>query len=82
VDRLATIKCFPGSEAAREAQIARKRQRRFHNFSQQPHKEAAASHRHCEVKAIVKHLQSQLKRRRRYSGRGGSGYGWPRAWRG
>lgn len=48
------------AEAAREAEIARERQRRLRNFSEQLHKEAAAWHRYCEVKAYVEHLQSQI----------------------
>jgi type I site-specific restriction endonuclease len=48
------------AEAAREAEIARERQRRLRNFSDQLHKEAAAWHRYCEVKAYVEHLQSQI----------------------
>lgn len=48
------------AEAAREAEIARERQRRLRHFSEQLHKEAAAWHRYCEVKAYVEHLQSQI----------------------
>jgi len=48
------------AEAAREAEIARERQRRLRNFSDQLHKEAAAWQRYCEVKAYVEHLQSQI----------------------
>lgn len=48
------------AQAAREAEIARQRQRRLRNFSDQLQKEAAAWHRYCEVKAYVEHLQSQI----------------------
>lgn len=48
------------AEAAREAEIARERQRRLRNFADRLHKEAAAWHRYCEVKAYVEHLQSQI----------------------
>jgi hypothetical protein len=47
-------------EEAREAEIARERQLRLRNFSDQLHKEAAAWHRYCEVKAYVEHLQRQV----------------------
>ena len=48
------------AEAAREAEIARERQRGLRNFSDQLHKEAEAWHRYCDVKAFVDHLQSQI----------------------
>jgi hypothetical protein len=47
-------------EQAREAEIARERQRRLLSFADQLHKEAVAWHRYCDVKAYVDHLQSQL----------------------
>jgi hypothetical protein len=47
-------------EQAREAEIARERQRRLRSFAEQLHKEAMAWHRYCDVKAYVDHLRSQL----------------------
>jgi hypothetical protein len=41
-------------------EMARERQRRLRNFSEQLHKEAAAWPRYYEVKAYVEHLQRQI----------------------
>jgi hypothetical protein len=47
-------------EQAREAEIARERQRRLRNFADQLHKEAAAWRRYCDARAYVDHLQSRI----------------------
>jgi hypothetical protein len=48
------------AEEARDAEVARERQRRMKNFADQLQKEAGAWHRYCEVKAYVEHLNCQL----------------------
>jgi hypothetical protein len=48
------------AEEARQAEVARERQRRLTSFADKLQKEAGAWHRYCEVKVYVDHLNSSL----------------------